>query len=70
MHIFEPKKCRKYTKNVGVNRSEIQNFEPKKSSEPKYSVDPRSEILRAMFDPLQHFFWGGGGPFEIFEGHI
>ena len=30
------------------------------------SVVPRSEILRAMFGPLQHF----GGSFEIFEGHI
>ena len=32
----------------------------------KCSVVPRSEILRAMFGPVQHFL----GPFEIFEGHI
>ena len=33
---------------------------------PGKSWTPRSEILRAMFGPLQ-IFWG---PFEIFEGHI
>ena len=32
-------------------------------------VVPRSVILRAMFGPLPIFFLGGG-PFEIFEGHI
>ena len=34
-------------------------------------VVPRSVILRAMFGPLP-IFWGGGGggAFEIFEGHI
>ena len=31
-------------------------------------VVPRSVILRAMFGPLP-IFWGGG-PFEIFVGHI
>ena len=31
-------------------------------------VVPRSVILRAMFGPIPIFF--GGGPFEIFEGHI
>ena len=34
------------------------------------SVVPRSEILRAIFGPLLIFFLGGGGAFEIFEGHI
>ena len=35
-------------------------------------VVPRSVILRAMFGPLPIFFFlgGGGGAFEIFEGHI
>ena len=33
-------------------------------------VVSRSVILRATFGPLPIFFWGGGEPFEIFEGHI
>ena len=32
-------------------------------------VVPRSVILRAMFGPLP-ILGGGGGQFEIFEGHI